>query len=134
MKRSIGLGVLVLSAAGYPLTEIVQRRWKTPGALVVEAVCIGLTVRDASMIADGVPSRLHPLPATLLRLELATGVVASAAGLHDLLRRAETAGPGWAAPESIRVLRHLSVMALFALHTIRFGIYLQPGQGRRDAS
>jgi len=49
---------------------------------VAECVCAGLAVRDASMVASGVPGGLRRFPAALLRLELAVGVVASLAGLH----------------------------------------------------
>ena len=85
MKRAIGSIVLGLSACGYPLTQLVVRRWGVRGAAVAECVCAGLAIRDASMVASGVPGRLRRLPAALLRLELAVGVVASLAGLHPLL-------------------------------------------------
>ena len=52
---------------------------------MTECVCAGLAIRDASMVADGVPGRLRRFPAALVRLELAAGVLASLAGLHSLL-------------------------------------------------
>ena len=71
MKRAIGSIVLGLSACGYPLTQLVIRRWGVRGAAAAECVCAGLAIRDASMVASGVPGRLRRFPASLLRLELA---------------------------------------------------------------
>jgi hypothetical protein len=131
MKRVTGAIVLGLSACGYPLTQLAVRRWGVRGAAVAEFVCAGLAVRDASMVAGGVPGRLRRVPAALLFLELGAGVVASLAGLPPLLSpqsadRAASARTGVA--DSVR---RAAVAALFAIHTIRFGIYLRPDQGRR---
>ena len=134
MKRSVGTAVLGLSAGGFPLTQFVIRRWGRLGAALVEAVCVGLACRDASMIAAGLPKRLRPIPATLLHLELAAGVVASAAGVGLLLTSAsgeQTTAPDGGAAGTVR---RSAVATLFALHTVRFGIYLRPGQGRRSAT
>ncbi len=127
MKRAAGALVLGLSACGYPLTQLVVRRWGVRGAAVAESVCVGLAIRDAAMVAGGVPGRLRPVPAALLRLELAVGVVASLAGLPPLLGGQPSPGPASAADD----VRRAAVAALFALHTVRFGIYLRPDQGRR---
>jgi hypothetical protein len=85
MKRTAGSIILGLSACGYPLTQLAVRRWGMRGAAVAEAVCAGLAIRDASMVATGVPGRLRTVPAALLRLELAAAIVASLAGLPPLL-------------------------------------------------
>jgi hypothetical protein len=58
---------------------------------VAESVCAGLAIRDASMVARGVPDRLRPVPAALLYLELAVGALAALAGL-PLLPGARPAG------------------------------------------
>jgi len=131
MKRAIGSVVLGLSACGYPLTQLVIRRWGVRGAAVVECVCAGLAIRDASMVAGGVPGRLRRFPAALLRLELAVGVVALLAGLPPLLsaRSAGRPAPGGAC--AAETVRRAAVATLFAVHTIRFGIYLRPDRGRR---
>jgi hypothetical protein len=81
LKRPLGLVVLGLSACGFPLTQLVIRRWGVRGAAVAEAVCVGLVVRDTAMIAGGVPQRLRPSVATLLWLELGAGVMAAVTGL-----------------------------------------------------
>ena len=129
MKRAIGAVVLGLSACGYPLTQLVIRRWGVRGAAITESVCAGLAVRDTSMVAAGVPGRLRRVPAALLRLELAAGVTASLAGLVPLLSaRPAGRGGGTAAAENVR---RAAVAALFTMHTIRFGIYLRPDRGRR---
>ena len=134
MKHAIGPIVLGLSACGYPLTQFVIRRWGVRGAAVVESVCLGLAIRDASMVASGVPGRLRRIPATLLRLELAAGIVATLAGLRLLLsgRSADRAALGTAgAADSVR---RAAVATLFAMHTVRFGIYLRPDRGRRGTA
>jgi hypothetical protein len=134
MRHAIGAVVLGLSACGYPLTQFVVRRWGVRGAVVAESVCLGLAIRDASMVASGVPGRLRRIPATLLRLELAAGIVATLAGLRLLLsgRSADRAAPATAgAADSVR---RAAVATLFAVHTVRFGIYLRPGQGRRGTA
>ncbi len=131
MKRAIGSIVLGLSACGYPLTQLVIRRWGVRGAAVAECVCAGLTIRDASMMASGVPGRLRRFPASLLRMELAVGVVASLAGLHPLLSARLADRPAAARACAAETARRAAVATLFALHTIRFGVYLRPDQGRR---
>ena len=131
MKLAIGSIVLGLSACGYPLTQLVVRRWGVRGAAAAECVCTGLAIRDASMVASGVPGRLRRLPALLLRLELAVGVVASLAGLHPLLSARSADRPAAAAACGAETVRRAAVATLFAVHTIRFGMYLRPDQGRR---
>jgi hypothetical protein len=65
MGRAAGSVVLGLSACGYPLTQFAVRRCGVPGAAVAEAVCAGLAIRDASLVASGLPGRLRPVPAAL---------------------------------------------------------------------
>ena len=132
MRRVVGSIVLALSACGYPLTQFVIRRYGVRGAAVAEAACVGLAVRDASMVAAGLPVKLRAVPAALLRLELVTAVAASVAGLHPLLRAPAGGAPSERAGAADAV-RRVAVATLFAVHTIRFGIYLQPGSGRRVA-
>lgn len=131
MKRMIGAVVLGLSACGYPLTQLLIRRWGVRGAAVAESVCVGLAIRDASMVANGAPSRLRRGPAALLRLELAVGVVASLAGLAPLVSALSTRPVSSARTGAPDTVRRAAVAALFAMHTVRFGIYLRPDQGRR---
>jgi hypothetical protein len=91
----------------------------------------GLAVRDAAMVAAGVPGRLRPVPAALLRLELATAMVATLAGL-GVPRDAQSPGQGSASLAGVSgAVRQAATATLFAVHTVRFGIYLRPDQGRR---
>jgi len=131
MPRPIAKLVLGLSAGGYPLTQTLIRRSGVRGARVVEAVCVGLVLRDAAMIAGGAPQRLRPVPARLLWLEFSAGVIASATGLR-LLRRAGAIEAAASSPNRLEVVRRAAVTALFGLHTIRFWIFLQPDRGRRS--
>jgi hypothetical protein len=134
IARRLAAGMtLCLSAGGYPATQYALRRWGTAGAAVAGAVCAGLALRDAAMIRGGAPDRLRPIPAALLRAEFAVAVAASVPGLHPLVA-ARAAGP--AVPQAARRAenaRRGAVAMLFALHTIRFAIYLTPGRGRRPA-
>lgn len=134
MRRTVGRIVLGLSACGYPLTQLAIRRCGARGAAVAEAVCAGLAIRDASMMAAGVPGRLRAVPAALLRLELAAGIVASTAGLRPLLGTPPAASASSPRTDAADAVRRAAVATLFAVHTIRFGIYLRPGQGRRAAT
>ena len=131
VRRAIGSIVVALSACGYPLTQLVIRRWGVRGAAVAECACAGLAIRDASMVASGVPGRLRRFPAALLRLELAAGVVASLAGLHPLVSARSADRPPAARAYVVESVRRAAVAMLFAVHTIRFGIYLRPDRGRR---
>jgi hypothetical protein len=99
---------------------------------VVEAVCAGLVIRDAAMIAAGAPRRLRRAPALLLWLELGAGSVATVSGLPGL-RGAASADGATSTPPAWETVRRVAVAALFGLHTIRFQIYLRPDQGRRAA-
>lgn len=126
MRRTIGGIALGLSACGYPLTRFAVCR----GAAVAEAACAGLAIRDASLAASGVPRRLRAVPGALLHLELAAAIVASLAGLRPLGTRsaAQASSARAAAADAVR---RTAGATLFAVHTIRFGIYLRPDQGRR---
>jgi len=130
VTKPIAKLVLGLSACGYPLTQTVIRRGGVRGARFTEAVCVGLAVRDAAMIAGGAPQRLRPVPARLLWLELSAGVIASTTGLR-LLRRAGAVEASASSPDRLEVARRAAVITLFGLHTIRFWIFLRPDQGRR---
>ena len=85
MSPPIGRAVLALSGLGFPLTQLVIRRFGTPGAVAVEVVCGGLLVRDAAMIAVGVPGLLRRGPAVLLWLEAAVAGAAVVTGLRPVL-------------------------------------------------
>ena len=133
MRRAVGNAVLGLSACGYPLTQLAIRRWGVRGAALAETVCAGLAIRDASLVATGVPGRLRLVPPALLHLELAAAVAASLAGLHPILHARPVVQAVPARPGTAEMVRRAAVVTLFTLHTIRFGIYLRLGQGRRAA-
>ena len=83
------------------------------------------------MVAAGLPRRLRPVPAALLRLELAAGVVAVLAGLPSLLNARRPGPPSPAGAGCAGKVWRAAVATLFAVHTIRFRIYLRPDRGRR---
>jgi hypothetical protein len=118
---------------GFPLTQLAIRRFGTRGALVVEAVCGGLLIRDAAMLAAGAPGRLRRGPAILLWLETATGVAAVLTGLRPLLDADARERAVRPRPNRFEAVRRTAIGALFGLHTLRFRIYLQVDQGLRQA-
>jgi len=130
MDPRVGKIVLGLSAAGYPLTELAIRRLGRRGAVVTEAACCGLAVRDAAMVAAGVPTRLRRGPAVLLWMELAAAVAAGGLGLASAIDD-ESCTRARVDPGPAEMARRVAVGALFALHTVRFWIYLRPDQGRK---
>jgi hypothetical protein len=137
VKNACGRTVLVASAAGYPLTQWVVRRFGRGGAVAVATISAGLLVRDVTLISSGAPGRLRRVPALLLWLEAVSAAVAVTAGLVVL--EEERRGRRWAArggSTPAERARRSAVAVLFGLHTLRFWIYLRPGQGRRrpDAS
>ena len=127
--RRVGTVVLGLSACGYPLTQVVMRRLGRTGAGVVEAVCVGLTIRDGALIVAGPPRRLRRAPAVLLWLEFGAGIAATISGLEPLLRPRSTEQVA-ARPGVVERVRRTAVATLFGLHTIRFWVYLRPDEGR----
>jgi len=134
IARRLAAGItLCLSACGYPATQYLIRRWGRAGAVMAGAAYAGLAIRDAAMIRGGAPGRLRPIPAALLRAELTVAVAACITGLGPLLasRPAGSAAPQRAS--TVENARRGAVALLFALHTVRFAIYLSPGRGRRPA-
>jgi hypothetical protein len=132
MSHRTGRAVLALSAMGFPLTQLAIRRFGFRGALVVEAACGGLLIRDAAMLAAGVPHRLRRGPAVLLWLEATVGAAAVLTGLRPLLDAAARERAVAPRPDRFEAVRRAAVGALFGLHTIRFRIYLQPDRGLRQ--
>jgi len=132
MSGRIGRLVLVVSGLGFPLTQLTLNRFGRRGALVVEAVSVGLLARDAVMLATGTPGRLRGFPALLLWLEAATGVAAALAGLRPILSERGRQQATGARPDPFEAVRRAAVGALFGLHTWRFHIYLQPDHGSRS--
>jgi len=131
----VGPGILALSGAGFPLTQLAIARLGRRGALLVQAVVVGLLVRDIGLIASGAPSRLQPGPAALLWAETAAAAAAATAG-GLLLRDPEVAAArraGWAVPRD-ELFRRVAIGTLFGLHTVRFRTYLSPGSGLRPTS
>jgi hypothetical protein len=133
MDPRLGKLILGLSAAGYPLTELTIRKLGRRGAIITEIVCVGLAARDAAMVVSGAPARLRRGPALLLWLELATAVAAT--GLGSLRAIDGGAAERLATrPDAVEVARRGAVATLFALHTVRFRIYLQPDSGRKPSA
>ena len=134
MAHRLGQLVLGLSGAGYPLTQLVIRQFGRRGALIVEGVCVGLAVRDATMIAAGVPTRLRRGPAILLWLELVAAIAAIGLGLRPVVDPAAAKRSGNRQPDRVESARRAAVGALFSLHTLRFRIYLRPDHGLKAAA
>ena len=129
MSPGTGRLILGLSGMGFPLTQVVMRRFGSRGAMAVEAVCAGLVLRDLALLASGAPSRLRRGPAVLLWLEAAAGTGAVLTGLRPLLDATARKRATEPRPTGFEALRRATIGALFGLHTLRFRIYLQPDHG-----
>ena len=134
ISHRIGQAVLALSALGFPMTQLLIRRFGVRGALAAEAVSGGLLIRDASMLAAGAPDRLRRGPAVLLWLETAVAATAVLAGLRPIFDSTARQHAAAARPDALEATRRAAVGTLFGLHTMRFRIYLQPDHGRRPIS
>ena len=131
MSPIIGRAVLALSGVGYPLTQLVIRRFGRRGAVAVEIVCGGLLVRDSAMIAGGTPGRLRRGPAVLLWLEAGSAAAAAVTNLRPVMNTEATdRAAGVHRSDSLEVARRIAIGTLFGLHTWRFWIYLRPDSGR----
>ncbi|HYM97558.1 MAG TPA: hypothetical protein VET26_09660 [Candidatus Sulfotelmatobacter sp.] len=129
MRGRVGVAVLVLSALGYPLTRIVIQRGGLGGALVVQSVCSGLAARDAALVRSGLVRRLRRGPAVLLLMELGAAVAATTSGAVSILGARLRGRYASAVTTGASRTQQVAIAALFALHTIRFAIYLQPDRG-----
>ena len=133
MSPRLGRAVLALSGMGFPLTQAVIRRFGVRGALLVEAVCSGLLVRDAAMLAGNAPRRLRRGPAALLWLEAGAALAAALTCLGPLLDADARLRALQPRPDRAEAMRRIAVGMLFGLHTMRFRIYLRPDHGLRAA-
>ncbi|MGB8022551.1 MAG: hypothetical protein WCF04_15075 [Candidatus Nanopelagicales bacterium] len=133
MLRTTDRVVLVLSGAGFPLTQMVIARFGRRGAAVVEVVSAGLLIRDAVLIGQGATARLRRGPAILLDLELAAATVAVTAGARPILTGTIEMRSGRARMDAIEAVRRAAVGTLFGLHTMRWRIYLSPDRGLRKS-
>ncbi len=131
MSHRITRVVLVFSALGYPLTQMVIRRFGRTGAQVAEAVCTGLLVRDIALIATGTPSRLRRGPALLLWLEAVVAASAVATGIPPAVDHEACRQTSARRPTRSEIVRRTTVGALFGVHTTRFWIYTRPDHGGR---
>jgi hypothetical protein len=134
MSPRLGRIILTLSGMGFPLTQLAIRRLDRRGAMLTEAVCGGLLIRDVAMIAGGAPGRLRRGPAILLWLEAAAGAASVVVGLRPLKDASGLAGATAERPDRLEAVRRAAVGTLFGLHTWRFRIFLQPDHGLRPAS
>jgi hypothetical protein len=133
MSPIIGQALLVLSGMGFPMSQAVLRRFGRGGAVVVEAVAVGLLARDVALVASGAPRLLRRGPAILLGLETGAAALAAAATL-PLLGSAVARERALATrPAPAEALRRFALGLLFGLHTLRFRIYLGPDHGLRAA-
>lgn len=71
------------------------------------------------------------MPLIVVCAERALSCVKDGDGLHLLLSARSAVRPAAARPCAAETVRRAAVATLFAVHIIRFGIYLRPDQGRR---
>ena len=134
VECAIGLLVLALSAMGYPLTRLAIERLGRRGAVLAEAIAATLLVRDATLVATGTPALLRPAPARLLYLELAAAMASTLSGLRPAVGRGMDGSSEGPTVDTLELARRASLIALFAIHTLRFWVYLQPDRGLKAGS
>ncbi len=114
--------LLAFSVAGPALVVFLPRRLGRWGGLVVAAGCGVLVVRDATMVATGVPARLRPVPRRFLVVELATFRVATSAGPWAWVRRPSigktAAVEGTAVPQGHERTQHVASPQLPRAHRL----------------
>lgn len=132
-RRALGRVVLVVSGLGFPLTQLAIDRFGRAGAIVVEAVSVGLLARGAALVASGTAMRLRRGPAILLWLEAGVAGLATLAGLPLLISGQARRRAIASQPTPVELVRRGAIGTLFGLHTWRFYIYLQPDHGRSGA-
>ncbi len=130
-RRVLGRIVLVVSGLGFPLTQLAIDRFGRRGALVVEAVSVGLLARDVALVGSGTATLLRRGPAVLLWFETCVAGLAAVVGLPLLVSGEARRQAIASRPTPFELIRRGAIGALFGLHTWRFHIYLQPGRGRR---
>ncbi len=86
MPHRIGRTLLVLSGLGFPLSQVAIQRFGRRGAILVEAVAVGLLVRDAALLSAGTSHRLRRGPVRLVWFETAVAAVATLTGLRPLFQ------------------------------------------------
>jgi hypothetical protein len=123
--------LLALSGAGYPLTQLAIRTAGRRGAVLVEAVCGGLLLRDIALLRTGTDQRLRRGPAALLWLETSAALAAVLAGVRPILSAGARGEVLDLRPSRSEALRRATIGTLFGIHTLRFRIYLRPGRGLR---
>jgi hypothetical protein len=98
---------------------------------LAEGIAAILLVRDAALVAVGTPAVLRPAHARLLYLELAAAIAATLTGLRPVVGRgtASSVGPPG---DALELVRRTSMVVLFAIHTVRFWVYLQPDHGLKE--
>lgn len=129
MAHRMGPPMLALSGMGFPLTQLVIRRFGRSGALVVETVSFGFLAWDAAMVAGGEAHRFRSVPAALLWLETGAAATPVVAGLPLVLRKRAVQAAVANRPARFEALRRVALGSLFGLHTLRFRISMAADHG-----
>ncbi|HEY5629688.1 MAG TPA: hypothetical protein VIR16_09275 [Candidatus Limnocylindrales bacterium] len=122
MRPNAGHLALVLLGMGFPLSQVVLRRFGKAGAVAVEAVSVGVLARDVRLVATGGPRTMRRAPAVLLWLETSAAAAASLLGL-GLIASAEARLRALAPrPVGIEIARRIALGAMFGMGSWRLRI------------
>jgi hypothetical protein len=134
VNRFPGGAILAASGLGYPLTQVAIARFGRAGVVAVQAVTVGLLVRDVALVATGTTDRLERGPAALLLVETGAALVATVANasLATVAGREAATTRGWHVSWR-ELVRRAALGTLFGIHTMRFRVYLAPGSGLRPS-
>jgi hypothetical protein len=129
MKPKVGYLALGLVGMGFPVTQVVIRRFGRAGAVAVEAASVCVLARDLGQVAAGAPRTMRRGAAVLLWLETLAAAVASVLGLRLILNaeaRLRALDPRPVGPE---VARRFALGAMFGMGSMRLRSSLQPDDG-----
>ncbi len=131
MKPNAGHLALGLIGMGFPLTQLVIRRFDKAGAIAVEAVSVGVLARDLRLVATGAPRAMRRAPAVLLWVETVAAALASGLGLRLILSAEARVRALDQRPVGAEVARRIALGTMFGMGSWRMRISRQPGDGRQ---
>jgi hypothetical protein len=131
VKPKVGYLALGLIGMGFPLTQMVIRRFGTAGAVAVEAVSVGMLASDLGLVASGAPGTMRRSPAVLLCLETSAAALASVLGLRLIVDAEARLSALDQRPVGPEVARRFALGTMFGMRTMRLRTCLQADNGVR---
>jgi hypothetical protein len=129
VKSKVGFLGLGLIGMGFPLTQVVIRRFGMAGAVAVETVSVGLLACDLRLVVTGAPRTIRRGAAVLLWLETSAAALASVLGLRLIVDAEAHLRALDQRPVGPEVARRFALGAMFGICTMRLRGNLKGGGG-----